>query len=95
MPTNQSDRRGALAGLAALALLAGCAGREGARAQESQGETPGDEGPGEAPDLDLSPLVGMSLRVVPKDGAMTMDYRPDRLTIVLGDDERIELIHVG
>jgi len=86
MPTERNERRGALAGLAALTLLAGCAGREPARAAE---------GTGEAPDIDLSPLEGMSLRVVPAGGAMTMDYRPDRLTVVLGEDERIERIHVG
>lgn len=86
MPTERNERRGALAGLAALTLLAGCAGRRGAGAEEA---------PGEAPDIDLSPLVGMSLRVVPAGGAMTMDYRPDRLTVVLGEDERIERIHVG
>jgi|GEM_PF-1636725 len=86
MPSDRNDRRTALAGLAAAALLAGCAGREGARA---------DESPGEAPDIDLSPLEGMSLRVVPAGGAMTMDYRPDRLTVVLDEDERIERIHVG
>lgn len=88
MPTERNDRRGALAGLAALTLLAGCAGRESARADEGAGAT-------EAQDIDLSPLEGMSLRVVPAGGAMTMDYRPDRLTIVLDEDERIERIHVG
>lgn len=91
MPTERNDRRGALAGLAALTLLGGCAGRRQARAEEGAG----GKGAGEAPDIDLSPLEGMSLRVVPAGGAMTMDYRPDRLTIVLDEEERIERIHVG
>ena len=45
--------------------------------------------------LDLSALEGKTVRVVPKGGMMTMDYREDRLTILLDEDERIERAYVG
>lgn len=51
------------------------------------------EGPQKEPDL--SALQGKVLRVVPKGGMMTMDYRPDRLTIVLDEEEKIERAFIG
>lgn len=87
---SNSDRRRALLGLAGVTLLAGCsahaAGREGAGAEPSEAEPARP---------DLSFLAGKSLRVVPKGSVMTMDYREDRLTILLDEDERIERAYVG
>lgn len=83
------NRRLALTGLAALALLGGCASGERAEAGDR------NDGTSEGTDLDLTALQGKSLRVVPKGGMMTMDYRPDRLTILLDENEKIERAYVG
>lgn len=85
-----SNRRQALLGLAGVTLMAGCATRAAEEAAPGEGAAPAAE---TAPDL--AALTGKSLRVVPKGGMMTMDYREDRLTILLDEDERIEQAYVG
>lgn len=87
---DQRNRRQALLGLAGLTLVAGCSAHGSAEAESAEGST------GEAAaQPDLSALAGKSLRVVPKGGMMTMDYREDRLTILLDENDRIERAYVG
>jgi len=87
--TDERNRRQALVGLATLTLLAGCSARSAGEAETPEAESDAQTG------LDLSALEGKTLRVVPKGGMMTMDYRQDRLTILLDEDERIERAYVG
>ena len=87
---DQRNRRQALLGLAGLTLVTGCSAHGSAEAESAEGST------GEAAaQPDLSALAGKSLRVVPKGGMMTMDYREDRLTILLDENDRIERAYVG
>lgn len=85
-----SNRRQTLLGLAGLTLVAGCSAHSatGNSDAEESATTPQAE-------PDLSALVGKTVRVVPKGGMMTMDYREDRLTILLDENDRIERAYVG
>ena len=43
----------------------------------------------------LSASGAKTLRWAPKNGAVTMDFRPDRLTVQLTDDNRVEAARCG
>jgi Peptidase inhibitor I78 family len=53
-------------------------------------EAGGDDSPGPCPDM-----IGMVLRVVHPGDAVTMDYREDRITIEVDDDNVIQSISIG
>jgi hypothetical protein len=53
-------------------------------------EAGGDDGSGPCPDM-----IGMVLRVVHPGDAVTMDYREDRITIEVDDDNVIQRIAIG
>ncbi|WP_366554515.1 hypothetical protein [Aquibaculum sediminis] len=89
------NRRRALAGLAAVTLVGGCATQRSAQAEGREKPARRSDVPPDESQPDLNAIKGMSLRVVPKGGMMTSDYRDDRLTILLDEDERIERAYVG
>ncbi|MGY6663329.1 MAG: I78 family peptidase inhibitor [Glycocaulis sp.] len=89
---------------ASLAMLAACAtavdGTDG-------GEVIDRSGSGDCPAAQFQLLVGqmrgeidtstlpVPYRIYGRDDAVTMDYRPDRMNIVIGDNGRVERVSCG
>ncbi|MFC4724628.1 I78 family peptidase inhibitor [Glycocaulis abyssi] len=91
------------AAFASLAMLAACATADGATENDVVDLSEGRECPAQQFQLLVGQLrdeVDTSTLPVPyrmygRGDAVTMDYRPDRLNVVIGDDGRVERVACG
>ncbi|MFC4352773.1 hypothetical protein ACFOW6_14570 [Fodinicurvata halophila] len=94
-PSRRGFLGSALGGVSAVLgglALSGCA--HSARHEGSQSREGAQEG--KTPDeACTSSLTGLQLRAVEEGEAVTMDYREDRLTLVLDERRRITRAYIG
>lgn len=95
VPARRGFLGSALGGVSALLsglVLAGCSGTARSGSSQSPDEPQDGETPAESC---VSNLTGLELRAVEEGEAVTMDYREDRLTLVLDEHQRITQAYIG
>lgn len=95
VPTRRGFLGSTLGGVSALLgglVLSGCAGTARSGTSQSPDEPQGGETPSRSC---VSSLTGLELRAVEEGEAVTMDYREDRLTLVLDEQQRITRAYIG